>query len=302
MVKQLNIPKEFWQELEEVYRAELLAADEEIEEEDGELVIPRGFWKELEAVYEEEFKAGAFDVKEPEDDIFPQLQKALDEIVKEAAQTVEKARENSDSPLFLPFSLFEPMDRERDEVHYTKTLAWFMEKKNPHDFKDGVLKALLPIFPLEGDGFDSDNCHVEAEFWDEELKNRLDIAIMKGDRIIVAIEAKIDAEEGRRFSRKGEKVLTQLRAYDKWLDEKHPDSKNNRIFLVPDEDRDIGSEEWRKVSWRKVAKVLLEFLRTADQASTGYHYLRFFVASIIRDIDGVSPNNVVATASYLNAL
>lgn len=306
MSGQLIIPKEFWEELEEVYRGEIAKVTSMPKEKKGEVSVPTEFWKELQTVYEEESKSGVFDYdpsKEPDDEILNQLESALENIRKKAAQEVAEERtRNSASPLFLPFSLFEPMNREHSEVHYTKTLAWFMNEENGHGFGNGVLTVLLPLFLDREKAIPADGCDVKAEEWGDEKegkkgkKNRFDITIKRqtkdGNDFAVLIEAKVNAEEGEE----------QLARY-----ERECKSCEILVFLTPDGRKPKTAKKenrWIPLRWREIAAKLLEYLDT-DKAKTAkaYHLLRFFVTSIIRDIDKIdAEENPVATAIYINAL
>jgi hypothetical protein len=288
-----QIPESFWEELEEVYKLDILEKDAFYK--NGQNKIPESFWNELQELYQLEEMNGVFGYNpedEPENSVLEELDQAFIKIRESAEQTVNIEREkNPNNPLLYPFSLFQPMNRERDEVHYTKTLAWFMNH-NPE-----ILKEILMLFKFNDENLNK--YHVEAEVWDNEQKNRLDIAVMEEDQIIVAIEAKIDSEEGKKISKRENSQTFQLKAYDKWLNEFHPSCKT-RIFLVVDEDIEISSDNWKKFTWKEVAITLLRFLEKNHLSHPEHHYLSFFLASIIQDIYEIDPNNNFAIANLIN--
>lgn len=294
-----QIPESFWEELEEVYKLDILEKDAFYK--NGHNKIPESFWNELQELYQLEEKNGVFGYNpedEPENSVLEELDQAFIKIRESAKQIVETERKkNPHNPLFYPFSLLQPMNRERDEVHYTKTLAWLMNKNKPHSFRVEILKEIMLFFGFTDDNLDK--YHVEAEVWDNEQKNRLDIAVMEEDQIIVAIEAKIDSEEGKKISKRENSQTFQLKAYDKWLDAFHPNCKT-RIFLVVDGEIKVSSESWKIFSWKNVALTLLRFLEKNELLDLKYHYLGFFVASIIQDIYEIDSNNNFAIANLIN--
>lgn len=286
-----QIPENFWEELEEVYKLDISGKDAFDKNELNK--IPESFWNELQELYQLEEKNGVFGynpANEPENSVFEELEEFFDLINKKAKEIIEGNHKN---PLLYPFSLFRPMNRERDEVHYTKTLAWFMNH-NPE-----ILKEIMLLFRFTDENLDK--YRVEAEVWDNEQKNRLDIAVMDGDQIIVAIEAKIDSEEGKKISKRENSEIFQLKAYDKWLDKFHHNCKT-RIFLVVDEDILISSPNWSIFTWKEVALTFLRFLEKNHLSHPEYHYLSFFVASIIQDIYEIDPKNNLAIANLINMI
>jgi len=294
LTERIKIPDNFWQELEAVYSSE--------KQEDSSLTVKKDFWEELYRVYKEEVcsessvKAGF--LKEPTDEELSEFQKAIEYVVKISKETVEKEiKENSNHPLFLSFSLFEPMGREESEVHYTKTLAWFMENTK-HGFGNGVFNCLFPLF------HDADinlvkNYKVEAEKCEsEERKNRFDIKIQgnfqSGEEFSIVIEAKINADEGEE----------QLKRY-----EEQCSLSTKLVFLTPDgrEPKTTKNKNrWKFISWQQIAINLLRFMESfKDKAEKpeGFHLLKYFTAAIIREIDGAGiEDNPINLMFYINKL
>ena len=298
LTEKIKIPDNFWQELESVYFSE--------KQDDLPLTIKKEFWEELYKIYTDESRSGssakAEFIKEPTDEELSELQKAIEYVVKVSKETVEKEKtENPNHPLFLPFSLFEPMGREESEVHYTKTLAWFMENDQgspKHGFGSGVLNCLFPLF------HDADinlikNYQVEAEKCEEEeRKNRFDIKINgtfeTGKEFSVVIEAKINAEEGE----------DQLKRYEELCS-----LSTKLVFLTPDgrEPKTTKNKNrWKFISWQQIAINLLRFMESfKDKAEKpeGFHFLKYFTAAIIREIDGAGmDDNPINLISYINKL
>jgi hypothetical protein len=286
--EKIKVPGSFWKELEAVYSSE------------SSLEIKKGFWEDLNAVYLEECqnKSESLDSKEPSDSEFKEFQKALDRVVSESEKTVKREmEENPDHPLFLPFSLFEPMDKEQSEVHFTKTLVWFMKKDAKHGFEDGVFNCLFPLFYNEC--FDSVVSYdVESERCEtEERRNRFDIKISgtfgNGKKFKIVVEAKVNAEEGEE----------QLKRYEREC------SKDTKlVFLTPDGRKPKTTknlERWKCISWQEIALNLINYMETLKnkESKTGFHLLKYFTAGIIREIDGAGiEDNPINLISYINKI
>jgi len=298
LTEKIKIPDNFWQELEAVYSSE--------KQDDLPLTIKKEFWEELYKIYTDESRSGssakAEFLKEPTDEELSELQKAIEDVVKVSKETVEKEKtENNDHPLFLSFSLFEPMGREESEVHYTKTLAWFMVNDQgapKHGFGRGVFNCLFPLF------YDADinlvkRYQVEAEKCEEEeRRNRFDIKILgkfqSGEEFSIVIEAKINADEGEE----------QLKRY-----EEQCSLSTKLVFLTPDgrEPKTTKNKNrWKFISWQQIAINLLRFMESfKDKAAKpeGFHLLKYFTAAIIREIDGAGiEDNPINLISYINKL
>lgn len=294
MTEKIKIPDNFWQELESVYFSE--------KQDDLPLTIKKEFWEELYKIYTDESRSGssakAEFIKEPTDEELSELQKAIEFVVKRSSETVKEASDtNPDHPLFLPFSLFEPMGREQSEVHYTKTLSWLMEDAK-HGLGNRVFNCLFPLF------HDADinlvkNYKVEAEKCEtEERKNRFDIKIQgnfqSGEEFSIVIEAKINADEGEE----------QLKRY-----EEQCSLSTKLVFLTPDgrEPKTTKNKNrWKFISWQQIAINLLRFMESfKDKAEKpeGFHLLKYFTAAIIREIDGAGmDDNPINLISYINKL
>jgi len=293
LTERIKIPDNFWKELESVYSSE---------KQDDLPLIKKEFWEELCKIYTDESRSGssakAEFIKEPTDEELSELQKAIEYVVKVSKETVEKEKtENPNHPLFLPFSLFEPMGREQSEVHYTKTLSWLMEDAK-HGLGNRVFNCLFPLF------HDADinlvkNYKVEAEKCEaEERKNRFDIKIQgnfqSGEEFSIVIEAKINADEGEE----------QLKRY-----EEQCSLSTKLVFLTPDgrEPKTTKNKNrWKFISWQQIAINLLRFMESfKDKAEKpeGFHFLKYFTAAIIREIDGAGmDDNPINLISYINKL
>jgi hypothetical protein len=99
---------------------------------------------------------------------------------------------------------------------------------------------------------------------------------------LVVIEAKVDSCEGE----------DQLARYDseiaRWRKEHDISSENVcRIFLTPDEGREASTgENWKALSFGQLARALCDAANSLRN-KPGYHYFRFYVAGILRDILGL---------------
>jgi PD-(D/E)XK nuclease superfamily len=187
-----------------------------------------------------------------------------------------------DDPIRLPVSLFGTMDYGRLETAHTRTLAWLLGKgKAEHGFGFRLLDALLsdlqdtkisvvgsPV--VEGEYYiDPDRIDVFAEGkWE---------ANGESTSWCLVIEAKIDAEEGYR----------QLSRYDEWLEKKRPDCEKIRVFLTPEGkiSSEAKSGRWKSLSFASLAGVFRREMLTC-QDRPGYHYLRYYLAGILRDVCG----------------
>ena len=192
----------------------------------------------------------------------------------------------SDDPLLSPVSLFGTMDYGRLETAHTRALAWLLGKRE-HGFGFKLVEALLRRL-LEGrrirvtrvDKLESEylvNCgpastdlgriDVLAEGRWEELGNEVTWRLV--------IEAKIDADEGEE----------QLSRYDYWL-KQYSEPEIHRVFLTPNgREPRTSSSQWYALSFVELASV---FGRVPGlQGTPGYHFLRYYLTGVLRDICGL---------------
>jgi len=154
---------------------------------------------------------------------------------------------------------------------------------------------------LEGLSSDFAALRNDVEGWkceEEERKNRFDIKINgtfeTGKEFSVVIEAKINAEEGE----------DQLKRYEELCS-----LSTKLVFLTPDgrEPKTTKNKNrWKFISWQQIAINLLRFMESfKDKAEKpeGFHFLKYFTAAIIREIDGAGmDDNPINLISYINKL
>jgi hypothetical protein len=267
------------------------------------------FLSELSKVYSMEAAEEARTDEEYSTDDLLNLGRRLEElrssVQKKINERIEPLRENDpENPLFCNVSLYAPMDYGRLEVAHTRTLAWLLDSRiEEHEFGGSLLQALLPLFDdgtkdREFQIIDviSEQIHYDN---DNEILGRTDIwieGIWKDDNnpFLIVIEAKIDASEGN----------NQLDRYEDAI--KRRSIKHVfRVFLTPDGDKPT-KENWLPVSFSQIAGRLAVASRDLKDKQ-GYHFLRFYIASIIRDILGwkwkmVGEANPYLLLSYLNQM
>ncbi len=240
---------------------------------EGIMRLTKPFLKELDMVYQTCVKRNTTVSEED----FKTIQKVLTRTEKHIKDKLIKEKTKfPENPIFAPFSLFEIFGKEYDELHYTKTLGWFLDKKNSHGFKDSLFKSLVPLFKLKNEVTDYS---VETELSDQEnKKNRVDIKIKgrldNNKSFTVIIEAKINSSEGK----------NQLERYDK----EYCGRKNcNFIFLTLDgiQGKTDNKNKWQSVSWKEIAVRLLSILKEyKGNQPEGYEALRLYTASLLKDL------------------
>jgi hypothetical protein len=119
---------------------------------------------------------------------------------------------------------------------------------------------------------------------------------------VLAIEAKIDAEEGE----------AQLCKYERWLGAYVAQRKGSdilRVFLTPDgRPPESGDEGWEPLSFLELVRVFRKVYGELDPREPGLHFLRFYLAGVLQDVCGW-PRKVTAdvadpyaVVSYLKTL
>jgi len=203
----------------------------------------------------------------------------------------------SDDPLRGQVSLFGTMDYGRLETAHTRTLAWLLDKKE-HGFDYQLLEALLrhllngrQIRLTQVDqvvseySVDRGLARTEAGRFDILAKGRWK---EKGKVVawLLVIEAKIDAEEGEE----------QLSQYDDWLMRHAQQTEVLRVFLTPDgrEPRTNSAKcKWQTLKFVELASVFRHVSGLQD--TPGYHFLRYYLTGVLREICGypasISPDS-----------
>jgi hypothetical protein len=188
-----------------------------------------------------------------------------------------------DDPLRCPISLFGTLGLGRVETAHTTALAWLLNPSQPHGFGSRLLDALLSYLLKSA-------CTTTAQAVLAEHRlmlsgkslGRLDI-YCEGNWLtdsgnsgnwVLAIEAKIDAGESDK----------QLDKYDEWIKANCGNRDSIRVFLTP-EGRLPESEVpgWIPMSYLTLVCVFREqYPHLRDKP--GFHFLRFFVTGILKDI------------------
>jgi len=247
----------------------------------SECLIQKQFWIDLELFYDSEFnKTNHYPSGDAKSESITELehfQSILTKIENHVRDTIAQEKmNNSDNPIFLPFSLFETMNFEQSEVHFTKTLSWFLTDNKAHGFKNSVLEKFLTHLKIDYDP--SEHYSVEAEKYEaEKRKNRYDIMIRdkstNGTNLTIVIEAKINASEGN----------DQIKRYENDF------PSAILIFLTDDGRSPVKTKNkgrWESLKWKDIAEIFIEFLYSFKDKNKpeGYHLLRYYTASIIREI------------------
>jgi hypothetical protein len=239
-----------------------------------------------------------------------QLEDIRSSVQKKIKERIETLRENDrENPLFCHVSLYAPMDYGRLEVAHTRTLAWLLDPDKEHEFGDYLLKRLLPLFEIAPDRqFEIKNVKSEQilDGGDDEILGRTDIwieGIWDDDKthFLIVIEAKIDAREGK-------DQLDRYEAAIKVAIKRHNIEDVFRVFLTPTghKPESATGKDWLPVSFSRMAGCLAD--ASIDlKNKQGYHFLRFYIASIIRDILGwnwkiLEKANPYRLHSYLNQM
>jgi hypothetical protein len=192
-----------------------------------------------------------------------------------------------EDPIYCPISLFESMDYGRLETAHTRTLTWLLNPKEKHGFGDALIKELiLEKFKYEiGDVFEVDSEMAVRRLSDYAGSGRLDIFAQgiskdKSEKWVLAIEAKIDAEESE----------DQLHDYDQWLEETFSDHKLMRIFLTPDKRKGTTSHtDWETCSYFEIAIIFSDVAKRnsfSKKHNDSYPFLRYYIAGLLKDLSG----------------
>lgn len=204
------------------------------------------------------------------------------------ARLAEQARDiPPDDPLLCPISLYGCMERGRLEIAHTRTLRWLLDPQEGHGFGLTLLEALLRHLADRGSKspVKVSTANVRSERRVSELSGvdlgRVDI-VAEGNgetegrscKWILLIEAKIDASEGTR----------QLERYEKWLKEHAYDHLVFRMLLSAEPRApESGQDDWTNLTFLDLACLFRG--RFGDLAARpGYHFLRFYLCGILRDV------------------
>lgn len=312
----VNITSEFLADLDLAYNnAEVEVAEPSRSDELG---LTQEFFSDLEVAYKEAESQIRPELTQEE---FDKLGEQLESITNYWRQKVnEKLKEiDEDDPIFCPVSLFGTMDYGRLEVAHTRTLAWLLDPKKEHGFEHALLREFVSFvfnakFSPDDEQFElPEKFNLEIEAVEAEKvtdkKDRLDLFVkgkivdgstLEKKSFIIVVEAKIDAMEGDE----------QLARYDKFL-EKFRDNEIRRVFLTTSGRHDTTSknELWRPLQFSELAHIFRDsYLKHELKNKHGFHFLRYYLAGIFKDILGFEPisdktdYNPFLVASYLGML
>jgi hypothetical protein len=218
--------------------------------------------------------------------IFGQLSRVFDEWRAREQEQIAAciAHLPADDPIHCRISLFGTMDAGRLERAHTRTLAWLLSPKEPHGFGSQLLQALLqlalpgtapvsldvrevaPEYPIDVPGFGSGLFDILVRgTWQ---------AGGRAETWLLIVEAKVGHVEGE----------GQLQKYDAWLAANAAEQTIVRVFLTPDGvPPETGSSAWVPVSFARMVRAFRAPL-FRQRGSEGYHFLRFYLAGVLRDV------------------
>lgn len=201
----------------------------------------------------------------------------LDKLKNEAIKAYNKIKKhkNYPHPINMPVGLFDYLENGRLETAYTRTLAYLLDAKAPHGYKDKILKKLLAYCNIKCQNLDFS---VSPEFYFAEEKGRFDIFIegkMDNKPFTFAVEAKIDSTERNE----------QLEIYNKYLADK---PKVIKLYLTIDEKK-ASSKDWKSISWLKIVNILVNTIQH-NQKQAGYEFICYFISSIYSQLYGHNVN------------
>jgi hypothetical protein len=203
-----------------------------------------------------------------------------------------------DDPLRCPVSLFGTLGLGRLETAHTYALKWLLDPRQPHGFESCLSEALLShLLKSEGPAklqveevAKEKNAVVSGEqgridvfatgtwegsaYWPSFRARNWEPTVGSPVRWMLVIEAKIDASEGDR----------QLEHYDEWIAGNHDDRRPIRVFMTPEgRPPEAQPSDWIPFSFLDLVRVFRQpYVRLRDKP--GFHFLRFFLTGILKDI------------------
>lgn len=215
-----------------------------------------------------------------------------------------KKKKNSidrDHPMFGSINLLRPMGRGRDELSYTKLLAYFLNPKEKHGFDGKITHAFLKeIFYPE---FEYDQISVVSEYYCND-GSRVDIWIsgeyhdetVNEQNFLVIIEAKVDASvEEKQLSKYSDQAYKWEKENSSW--------QVSKVLLIPGNNKSGNVKGWKKLLFFDVADLIWKAIKD-EKFKPGFHYAKFYLTSIYQDILGLdfSQGQTINPYSYLTAL
>ena len=239
-------------------------------------------------------KETTFSLKEFECFLTAMRKKALDK-AQENAKSIDR-----DHPMFGPVNLLRPMGRGRDELSYTKLLAYFLNPEESHGFGGKITYAFLnEIF---GSEFEYDQISVASEYYcntdsriDLWITGEYDVGSPEKQKFLVITEAKVDASvDENQLSRYSECARV-------WVND-NPSGMVQKVLLIPDNKNSKGIKDWQELSFSNMANLIWGVIKD-EKEQPGFHYIRFYLTSIYQDVLGWDLNQdpVRTPYSYLTA-
>ncbi len=155
------------------------------------------------------------------------------------------------------FNIFEALGAVRQELRHSDFLSFILDPSRPHGLDDLVLKEFLkdvvynskftPFSAIDADTASLEDVYVRREW------NNIDLLIeAKDDRMLVAIENKIDSSE----------KPNALERYTRQLERKYPEYKGRilKIFLTPEGDTP-SQQDWQTYSYKRLSNVIQSITR-----------------------------------------
>ncbi len=193
--------------------------------------------------------------------------------------------EDPENPAFLSFGLLGGQSLWNiHETMHSKLLAWFLDPTQAHGFGDKLRNSFLSVIESHENSVNElEVSRVNTEWKLPKGNERIDIVIEctnRNDRSLVTyifVEMKVRSDEGR----------DQLEKYDHGIDLWLGNDESSvaiKIFLTPDRrESETSSNSWIPIDFEYIARELWKSARKEKDAP-GYQLLRYYIASILRDI------------------
>jgi len=216
---------------------------------------------------------------------FPPLLEGFDATIE---QWKEDQRATADD-----FNLLEVMQLTKKEIRHSMILAWMLDhdltRLGTHAQGDIGFRLFVTEVGLPADYAAGRPYRVRREVPSDE--SRMDIEIAERGRFLIHIENKIGSGLGhRQLERQWSDLEKRARTMGV------PTSSAHLLFLTPDGRKpdDPHGHGFMAVSWRKIAKVLVQFAseaRPPDVKLFALHYAKVLKKHVIQDPDGKEIDN-----------
>jgi hypothetical protein len=205
-------------------------------------------WDKLLRKFEALNSAGKTKTSNSESQFIPQLNQLFDEFDKHQDGWKKEQELRADD-----FNVLRIMGVIRDELCHSDILAWLLDHQATHAQGNLGFRLLLKDLNLP-EGFANNNYRVIRELAGRE--SRIDIVIEAEGEFIIAIENKVDSEEGEDQTKR---EWNDLVSRKKALKVK---SEIAAFFLTPDE-TPCSSGNFKPISWQVIAEIFETFAEEA---------------------------------------